>query len=250
VPGHRTPAWVFVSHASADLVKVRKVRNFMEDRGESPILFYLRALTRSELFWPLIEQEIASRNFFLLCDSVAARASEWVTRERKAVAMIAHQHPIRVGRISLDEPEIDFEEIERFLVHARVYVIYPDKLDVSPVYRMLEQAGYGVLGGIHYPEGLRGLSESPAAEDVSYEVARTARSGWLMLFVDQEMASNSAEYCGALPLYPNHKLVFIATDVTVDLTPFSQIPGAICIKERSSLEEITRIAMREMLLAK
>src|SRR5580700_1509292 len=102
---HRTPAWVFVSHASADLVKVRKIRNFMEDRGGSPILFYLRALIRPEQFWPLIEQEIAARNFFLFCDSEAARASEWVGRERRAVAAIAQEHPIRVGRISLDSPE-------------------------------------------------------------------------------------------------------------------------------------------------
>jgi hypothetical protein len=245
---HRTPAWVFVSHASADLVKVRKIRNFMEDRGGSPILFYLRALIRPEQFWPLIEQEIAARNFFLFCDSEAARASEWVGRERRAVAAIAREHPIRVGRISLDSPEIDFQEIESFLVHTRVYVIHPDDLDVSPVLRMLEEFGYAVLGAIHYPQGLRYLSQSEASEDVNYELASTARNGWLMLFVDQEMAANSSEYCATLPLFPNHRLIFIATDVTVDLARFAQTAGAICIKEHGSLEDITRIALRKMLL--
>jgi TIR domain-containing protein len=245
---HRTPAWIFVSHASADLVKVRRIRNFMEDKGESPILFYLRALSRPDQFWPLIELEIAARHFFLFCDSEAARASEWVGRERRAVAAIAQERPIRVGRISLDSPEIDFQEVERFLVHARVYVIHPDDLDVAPVFRLLEGFGYGVLGAIHYPRGLRYLSQGDASEDVNYELARTARSGWLMLFVDQEMATNSSEYCATLPLFPNHRLIFIATDVTVDLARFAQIPGAICIKERGSLEGITRIALRTMLL--
>jgi len=245
---HRAPAWVFVSHASADLVKVRKIRNFIEDREGSPILFYLRALTRSEQFWPLIELEIAARNFFLFCDSEAARSSEWVQRERRAVATIAQERPIRVGRIILDTPEIDFQEVESFLVHTRVYVIHPDDLDISPVWRMLEQYGYGVLGAIHYPQGLRYLTQSEASEDVSYELARTARSGWLMLFVDQEMIANSSHYCATLPLFPNHRLVFIATDVTLDLARFAQIPGAICIREHGSLEDITRVALRTMLL--
>jgi hypothetical protein len=53
--------WVFVSHSSADLRKVRQVRNFMEDRDAAPILFHLRALTDPERFWPLIELEISAR---------------------------------------------------------------------------------------------------------------------------------------------------------------------------------------------
>jgi hypothetical protein len=249
VIAHRTPAWVFVSHASADLAKVRTIRNFMEDNGAAPILFYLRSLIRAEQFWPLIEQEIAARNFFLFCDSKAARASEWVRRERGAVAPIAQEHPIRIGRISLDGPEIDFHEIERFLVHARVYVIHPDGLDVSPVFQMLEEFGYGVLGAIHYPQGLQYLSESEASEDVNYELARTARIGWLMVFVDQEMAVNSSKYCATLPFFPNHKLVFIAVNETVDLARFAQIPGAICVRAHGSLEDVSRIALRTMLLA-
>jgi hypothetical protein len=39
--------WVFVSHASADLAKVRQVRNFMEEHGAAPILFHLKALIRN-----------------------------------------------------------------------------------------------------------------------------------------------------------------------------------------------------------
>ena len=129
-----------------------------------------------------------------------------------------------------------------------VWVIHPDDLDVSPALPILKELGYGVKGTIHYPQGLRNLSQSEASEDVNYELANTARSGWLVLFVDQEMMANSSHYCATLPLYPNHKLIFIATDVTVDLEPFAEIPGAICVTERGSLEDITRIALRRMSL--
>jgi hypothetical protein len=128
-----------------------------------------------------------------------------------------------------------------------VWVIHPDDLDVSPVLPILKELGYSVRGTIHYPQGLRSLSQSEASEDVNYEIASTARSGWLVVFVDQEMAAHSSHYCATLPLYPNQKLIFIATDVTVDLARFAQIPGAICIKESGSLEDVTRIALRKMI---
>jgi hypothetical protein len=128
------------------------------------------------------------------------------------------------------------------------WVIHLDGLDVSPVLPMLKEFGYSVRGAIRYPQGLRNLSQSEASEDVNYEIASTARSGWLVLFVDQEMQSNSSHYCATLPLYPNHKLIFIGTDVTVDLATFAEIPGAICLTERGSLEDITRIALRRISL--
>jgi hypothetical protein len=54
-------AWVFVSHSSKDLVQVRQVRNYLEERDASPILFHLLALQAPEEFWPLIDREIEAR---------------------------------------------------------------------------------------------------------------------------------------------------------------------------------------------
>jgi len=50
----REPAWIFVSHASKDLANVRKVRNYLEDKGAAPLLFHLKAMRTPEQFWPLI----------------------------------------------------------------------------------------------------------------------------------------------------------------------------------------------------
>ena len=84
-------AWVFVSHSSKDLARVRQVRNYLERKGASPILFHLRALQDPEDFWPLIKKEIAARNFFLYCESPAAAASEWVQREREVVEAVRRE---------------------------------------------------------------------------------------------------------------------------------------------------------------
>ena len=36
--------YVFVSHSHLDIEQVRKIRNFLEDSGMEPILFYLRSM--------------------------------------------------------------------------------------------------------------------------------------------------------------------------------------------------------------
>jgi hypothetical protein len=77
--------WIFVSHSSHDLEKVRQVRDFLESRGHSPVLFFLLSLTNSSLLPKLIEEEIRLRHFFVLCNSKAARDSVWVQQEIRIV---------------------------------------------------------------------------------------------------------------------------------------------------------------------
>ncbi len=64
-------AWIFVPHASDDLQRYES-RNYLESKGASPLLFHLKALSQPEEFWPIIEREIAARNFFLYCQSAIA----------------------------------------------------------------------------------------------------------------------------------------------------------------------------------
>jgi hypothetical protein len=40
-PEPESNAWIFVSHASADLKMVRQARNYLEDKGAAPLLFHL-----------------------------------------------------------------------------------------------------------------------------------------------------------------------------------------------------------------
>ena len=107
-------AWIFVSHASADLPQVRQVRNYLESQGGAPLLFHLRALVQPEEFWPIIEREILARNFFLYCESPNAERSDWVQRERRTVEELGKQRKVRVGSIRVDQP-IELKTLNRFL---------------------------------------------------------------------------------------------------------------------------------------
>jgi hypothetical protein len=74
-------AWIFVSHSVQNLEEVRRVRNFLEEQGANPILFFLKCVREDDELDSLLKREIEARNFFLLCDSEAARNSRWVHEE-------------------------------------------------------------------------------------------------------------------------------------------------------------------------
>lgn len=73
--------WVFISHSTKDLKKVRWVRNALEKEGFHPILFYLKCLSKKTEVSGLIKREIDARHRFILCDSPNAQKSEYVRNE-------------------------------------------------------------------------------------------------------------------------------------------------------------------------
>jgi hypothetical protein len=247
----QTGAWVFVSHASADLVRVRQVRNFIEDNGGGPILFYLRSLTAPEKFWPLIEQEIAARNFFLFCDSKAAEESTWVRRERDAVADLSRQRPIRVGRISVDDDNLDFDGLKRFIRNLKVYIAHPADFDPNPVFRTLEEFGYDVLGSVGFsPQGLEHLGQGGSDnQDLMDMMAYGASEGWLLVLLNQAMSTSPALY-EAIPILDEQRTIFVATDPVAGFEMFHKINGALFVEEKGGLEDLIRIAAKKMLLGR
>ncbi|MDR3690911.1 MAG: toll/interleukin-1 receptor domain-containing protein [Fimbriimonas sp.] len=79
-------AWVFLSHSNKDFDQVREIRNELERRGHKPLMFFLKCLESDDARLPeLLKQEIAARQWFILCDSPSAQGSKWVQEE---VAMI------------------------------------------------------------------------------------------------------------------------------------------------------------------
>jgi len=88
-------AWIFVSHSTKDLDKVRAVRNAIENIGGEPVLFFLKCLSDQDEIDELIKREIEARNFFLLCDSNNARSSKWVQEE------VEHVHSLNRKRIEV-----------------------------------------------------------------------------------------------------------------------------------------------------
>jgi hypothetical protein len=184
-------AWIFVSHASDDLVQVRKVRNYLEEKGASPLLFHLLALKDPEEFWPIIAKEIEARNFFLFCESDTARTREWVRREREAVEAVAKTKPVRIGTIEVDRPELDLGRLDALLATIRVFPSFsPNDVEhVRPYLDALKQAGFQVFEGLgstsDKPDTLRARMESSEKE-----LIKAAREGFVVLFVSSFWLAN------------------------------------------------------------
>ena len=77
--------WIFLSHSSEDFDKVRKIRNYLEEKSYRPLMFYLKCLESDEEIYDLITREIDVRTRFILCDSENARGSKWVKKEEKTL---------------------------------------------------------------------------------------------------------------------------------------------------------------------
>ena len=122
--------YVFVSHSHLDLKEVREVRNFLEESGVEPILFYLRSMEnggeeKTKLLRSLIYDEIDSREFFLYLDSEHAKNSKWVQEE---VAYITKTAPDKVFTASLKEGVDGIKRrLRGFLRQMRVYISYSHK---------------------------------------------------------------------------------------------------------------------------
>ena len=174
-------AWIFVSHASDDLAMVREVRNYLESKGASPLLFHLRALADPEEFWPLIEREISARNFFLYCQSAAAEEREWVRRERAAVDAASKNRPIRVDTIRVDGSELETTKLDAFLAKTRVFPSFShrDRETVGPYLLAMERAGFQVFTDQQMPIG------ALWRDVIQSELELAARDGWVVAFLSQ-----------------------------------------------------------------
>ncbi|MFZ5516645.1 MAG: toll/interleukin-1 receptor domain-containing protein [Candidatus Zhuqueibacterota bacterium] len=118
-------AWVFVSHSTKDMEKVRRVRDAIEDAGSEPILFFLKCLGDHDEIDDLIAREIQARNFFLLCDSSNARDSDWVQAEIAHVKSLGDK---RVENIDLDgDRERQINGIQSQMKQATVFLSYARK---------------------------------------------------------------------------------------------------------------------------
>lgn len=178
-------AWVFVSHASKDLRQVRKVRNYLERKGAAPLLFHLRSLADEKEFWPLIEREISARNFFLYCDSEAARASTWVTRERDVIAQVNRTRIVRVGHINVDE-SVSRDQLDQFLATTRVFPTFSrhDAPKVEPYLQEFERSGFLVFRDSNYDPNYDWIKSATR----EFEAGKS--NGWAVVFITDALLTS------------------------------------------------------------
>lgn len=101
---HDDAPWVFLSHSRKDFLKVRQLRNILEDEGLYPLMLFLKCIDDDDELDKLIKREIESRTRFILCESKNARTSRWVQKEVKVIKALNRDYEI----INIDD-EMDTE---------------------------------------------------------------------------------------------------------------------------------------------
>lgn len=173
-------AWIFVSHATEDLKRVREVRNYLESKDASPLLFHLKALKKPDEFWTLIKREITERPFFLLCESTHASNSSWVSKERQAANHAAKRSPKKIGKIRVDSAQLDLGILDNFIASTRVFpsYAYADRMAVQPFLTSLARRGFEILDD---------LQNFAVGDDLRSQIATSLRSasenGWVLVFL-------------------------------------------------------------------
>ena len=119
--------YIFISHSHLDIKTVREIRNFLEEKGLEPILFYLKSMDdgetdRTELLTSLIHDEIDAREFFLYLNSDNARSSKWVQDELEYVRRTA---PHKIIDLDLnDGVESLNRKMKELTRRLRIYLSY------------------------------------------------------------------------------------------------------------------------------
>ena len=173
-------AWIFVSHSTRDLGKVRQVRNAIEAAGGEPILFFLKCLSDHDELDELIKREIEARNFFLLCDSRNAKSSKWVQQEKAHVDSLQGK---QTKTINLDADwQSQLSGIEAIIRDATVFMSYAhgDEGVIAPVRAALIANDFSVWDPSH---DLR-VGDS-FARQISSAIEEAAKFGFFIHFLSR-----------------------------------------------------------------
>ncbi len=123
-------SWIFLSHSSADIEKVRAIRNEFEKMRQNPLAFHLKCLKtdtveeREELE-SLIKREIDSRDWFVFCESDAARKSPYVNMEKEYIIKSGKK---KIWSIDMSLPiEEILLKVREICTQLKIYISYRKK---------------------------------------------------------------------------------------------------------------------------
>ncbi len=178
--------WVFISHASEDYEDVRVVRNYLEDRGFSALMFYLKSLeheSRKEHIKKLIGWEISARNIFVLCNSINAQNSKWVQWESDYVKGLPNKIYKTVDIEAISEGrESELKKLDYLTKRATIYLSYThkDKDKVDKISSHLNSLGYKVYDGSTALGGVDNIEEV-----MEQALSEAARNGVVLMFLSE-----------------------------------------------------------------
>jgi len=140
--------WIFLTHYSEDIEKVRLVRNEFEKFGHNPLAFHLKCLRddtesgKRELD-SLIKREIDAREWFVFCENKFLH-SDWVNMEK---GYIEGQGKDFIWRINMnDDIDAILDNVRKICTDIEVFISYTscDREKISPLVKELNDRDYSV----------------------------------------------------------------------------------------------------------
>ncbi len=185
-------SWIFLSHSSHDIDKVRILRNAFEAEGQNPLAFHLKCLNtdtqegRMELEG-LIKREIESRDWFVFCDSPAARRSEYVQMETEYIKKVGKQK-IWVLDMTKPLPEL-LSAVKEICSKTRVFLSYART--VTPFARLLSEALERKDYSVWWDEKLS-VGGGAWGMQVRDKIDEASRHGFSVLLMDEQYVRSEA----------------------------------------------------------
>ena len=133
--------YIFLSHSHDDIIKVREIRNSLEEEGFEPLCFYLKCLENDEEVASLIKREIDAREWFIFVNSENSRKSRWVQMERDYITSNPDK---KILTIDLDDNQSVHNVIHTISHNLRVYIAShrADHAIVTALQQQLQEKDY------------------------------------------------------------------------------------------------------------
>ena len=116
--------YIFLSHSHEDIVKVREIRNRLEQDGFEPLCFFLKCLDDDSEIEDLIKREIDAREWFVFVNSENSRKSRWVTLERE---YITKTNSKKIITVDINDEQSVADAIQKISHNLRIYISYSHK---------------------------------------------------------------------------------------------------------------------------
>lgn len=207
--------WIFISHSSADIEKIRIIRNEFEKYGQNPLAFHLKCLTtdtaegRAELD-NLIKREIVARDWFVYCESEAASKSQFVQMERKFVESCSKK---MIWRLNLDDDmDVILKKVKQICCNMQVFISYvhADSNSALHLRKALEEKDFGVWDG-------EDLKEGDFHSQLSNEIREIAQKGFfILLLTKNSVNSNMIDFEVEMGIRNGVKLIVLIFDNVLD----------------------------------
>lgn len=188
---HKGGCWIFLSHSSHDIEKVRIVRNEFERLGHNPLAFHLKCLStateegRHELD-SLIKREIDAREWFVFCESPEAVKSPYVRDEH---AYIVDSGKDKVWKIDMTaDMDSILDKVRKICLNIEVFISYAhcDRDIIQPLIDVIVDKDYSVWTPEDnlQPGDLWG-------KQISDAIVRCAYKGFYIIVITQESIKSS-----------------------------------------------------------